>query len=76
MTRALSNRLSRLEAAALAGQPVAPVPVFIPTHLAGTAEALAEQAAWQRLHPGRAVIVRVVDGSKPLHDEQSGSRRT
>lgn len=69
MSRALHRRLVRLEAAALARRPVASVPVFIPTHLSGTAEALAQQAAWQALHPGPAVICRVVDGRKPSEEK-------
>lgn len=62
MSKSQLRRLERLETAALSRLPVAGVPVFVPTHLSGTAEAMAEQAAWQALHPGPAVICRVFDG--------------
>lgn len=66
MSRLLARRVLRLESAALSRLPVAGVPVFVPTHPSGTAEAMAEQATWQALHP-HGIVCQVIDQRRAPH---------
>lgn len=58
MTRAMLNRIRALEDRRV--EVAVPVLVFVPTHPEGTSEAMAEQSAWQALHP-HGIVCQVID---------------